>query len=87
MKIVSVLLLSLTSCKVPYAPPKSELCITSYIGNEPTFACNDARRDEPDYDLPYTENYICTNADDYEKIKLYCLDLRERLIKCERRKR
>lgn len=87
MKIVSALLLILISCKAPYAPPKSEMCITSYIGSEPTMACNDQRTDPPDYDLPYQENYICTNPQDYANIKSYCIDLRERLIKCEQKKR
>ena len=83
--LVSLIALCLVSCK-KYQPPKAELCIS---GANYSFQCNDMRRVEgqQDYDIAYPLNYICTNPQDYKTAYNYCADLRERLIKCERRRR
>lgn len=76
------LVISASKCSAPYKPPKAEICIT---GDNYELACADQRKPEGEtsYLRPYTVNYICTNSPDYEAQYNYCMDLREKLIRCE----
>ena len=73
--------LIVSSCET-YAPPKSELCgVTKYKD----FQCNDSRVEPQDYDRVIRIGDVCTNPGDFKAMRFYCIDLRERLIKCERK--
>lgn len=74
-----LLLLSLTSCNT-FPPPKTELCIGTIEGD---LACN---YKEESYFRELMTSDIVTNADDYRRLKQYVNDLREKLIKCKRRR-
>jgi len=79
--LVLISLLSLiSSCKPPYAPPKTEVCIHS-DGNYAE--CTDLRRSQEPYENNNLTNYICTSPSDYQQIYNYCTDLRKKLIECE----
>ena len=55
--------------------------------NDGNLICNDLRKNkkEQTYERPYKAGDICTNADDYSQAYAYCADLRERLIKAEKK--
>jgi hypothetical protein len=76
-----LLILLLASCK-NFPPPRIEMCIS---GDGHKFICNDKRNDGDgeNYEREYPLNYICTNANDYQKLYSYCADLRKQLIKCD----
>jgi hypothetical protein len=78
-----LILLLLISCNEKYAPPRSEICTF----NDNNLICNDLRKPkkEQTYERPYQRGDICTNADDYGRNYDYCSDLRERLIKAEKK--
>lgn len=73
-------ILTISSCK-NYKPPKVELCGVTQDGD---LACNDPRLDNSDYFRIPEVGDLCTNANDYEKMRSYCINLRTKLIKCER---
>lgn len=86
---LSLLVVSLVSCKPPYKIPSAEICVHN---DDNSSECTDLRL--PEGDRSYTnykiENYICTNPKDYQMMMDYVYDIREKLIKCEyelRRKR
>ena len=74
-------ILIVSSCRGHYPAPKVELCGYANTGE---LACNNPNLDEPDYFRFPTVGDICSNANDYARTRKYCLDLREKLIKCER---
>ena len=75
-------LLLLIACKEKYPPPFLEIC----THNENNLICADQRINKGKaYERPYKAGDICTNADDYSRSYDYCADLRERLIKAEKR--
>lgn len=79
---LSLLVVSLVSCKPPYAFPKAEICVHYDDGGA---GCTDLRlpEDERTYDNYKIENYICTNPKDYQTMMDYVYDIREKLITCE----
>lgn len=72
----------LTSCK--YSPPKVELC--AYHGPSNDLVCNDPRLDEEDYIRKPKTGDLCTAPESYKNMKEYAMGLREKLIKCERKR-
>lgn len=81
---VASILLSASKC-TPYKPPKGELCAaTGFQCGE--LQCNNPNRrdDEEDYQRQLDKGDICVNAGRFNQMQAYCLDLREKLIKCER---
>lgn len=81
--LLSYLLVFLSSCKTNYPFPVLETCIHN-IDNSAECADLKLPKSEQSYTKIELENYICTNPKDYEKAFLYCSDLREKLIKCEK---
>jgi hypothetical protein len=81
--LLNLLLVLVSSCETPHAPPKVETCIHNYDNSA---ECSDLRlpQSEQSYNKSELENYICTNPKDYESMYLYCSDLREKLVKCEK---
>lgn len=81
--LLSLLIVSINSCRTLYSPPKVETCIHNADNSA---ECVDLRlsKSEQSYTKIELENYICTNPKDYESMYLYCSDLREKLIKCEK---
>lgn len=83
MKLIAIvyliLLLSLTSCN-SFPPPHTELCIATDEGD---LACN---YKEESYFRELMRSDIVTTADDYRILKQYVNDLREKLIKCKRKR-
>lgn len=73
-----------SSCETLYAPPKAELCVVTAEGDG---ACNDKRlpEDKQSYFRALKKGDIATNPDDYKNQFNYCSDIREKLIKCERK--
>ena len=84
LKLLNVLivLILISSCN-QYKPPQVELCGVTGDGDA---ACNDQRLpdNQQNYFRPLNTGDLCTNPNDYEKMRTYCIDLRERLINCER---
>ena len=70
--------LLVNSCR-SFPPPKSELCLS---GDNYTFICHDDRQDPKDYEKEYPLDYVCTNPKDFSRMYDYCVDIREKLIKC-----
>ena len=61
--------------------PKGELCI---IGDG-LMLCQDDRKNPPEYDIPITPNYLCTNPDDFKAQKNHLIEISKRLKVLERR--
>ena len=82
LRLLSVLIVLLVSSCETYPPPKTELCL---IG-EGALVCNDARRPEnqQDYEREITLDYVCTNPVDFGRVFDYCVDIREKLVKCRK---
>ena len=80
--VLSLLVVSLVSCKPPHKIPSGEICVHN---DDQSAECTDLRL--PEDDRSYTnyklENYICTNPKDYQIMMDYVYDIREKLIKCE----
>lgn len=80
--VLSLLVVSLVSCKPPYKIPSAEICVHN---DDNSSECTDLRL--PEGDRSYTnykiENYICTNPKDYQTMMDYVYDIREKLITCE----
>lgn len=74
------MILTLCSCET-YVPPKTELC---GITKHNDMACNDKRLETEDYTRYPKVGDLCTNSADFKAMRFYCIDLREKLIKCER---
>ena len=71
-----------TSCK-RYNPPEVELCA---YAPDATLVCNDPRLEPEDYErLPMVGDLV-TNPRDYGALREYAIDLREKLIRCERQR-
>lgn len=79
-KISFVVLTALlvNSCK-SFPPPKTELCVS---GDNFKFVCNDTRQDPEDYERDYPLDYVCTNPRDFSRMYDYCVDIREKLVRC-----
>ena len=80
-----LLCLITTSCK-KYTPPEVETCISRET-NSDILICDDPRLpdNQRQYDRPIDLGDICTNGNDYSKLKDYCADMRVKLIECESR--
>ncbi len=79
---LSLLVVSLVSCKPPYKIPSGEICVHN---DDQSAECTDLRLSEDDrsYTNYKLENYICTNPKDYQTMMDYVYDIREKLITCE----
>ncbi len=77
-----LVVLAVSSCKT-HAPPEIESCVHN---EDATAECYDPRleNDRRSYQNQKLENYICTNPNDYERMYNYAVDLRSKLIQCER---
>lgn len=76
-----VLILS-NSCK-RYEPPETELCA---YAPDASLVCNAPYADPEDYERLPEVGDLCTNPRDYQRIREYAIDLREKLIRCERQR-
>jgi hypothetical protein len=75
-----LVLLIIQSCNnVPYPPPRTEVCISN---GDTTAQCDDIREVPRNYLRNDIMNYICTNPKDYDRLYLYCANLRKELINC-----
>ena len=83
--LLSLIFVLVSSCEVEHAPPLIETCISNGDG---TAGCADRRKpkNNQSYQLADTTNMVCTNPEDYKSAYNYCSELREDLIKCERKK-
>lgn len=83
--LLSLILALASSCEVEHAPPAVATCISNGDGSA---SCADTRRPKHNqtYQQSNTENMVCTSPEDYKSAYNYCSDLREDLIKCERKK-
>lgn len=77
--------LIITSCK-KYKPPETEVCISKET-NSDILICDDKRLpdNQRQYERPIELGDICTNGNDYARLRDYCGGLREKLIACESR--
>ena len=86
--VLALLILScLSSCK-DFPPPKGELCVaTGFQSSE--LACDNSAlaEDKRKYFRHLEKSDIVTNPDQFERVQAYCIDLRQELIKCNRRKK
>lgn len=75
-----------SSCQTPYSPPKSEACTATQQGD---LACFDPRlpEDRQKYFRELEATDQCTNIKDYDALYNYTIELRKKLIKCERSKK
>jgi hypothetical protein len=79
-----LILFLLIACNEKYAPPQIESC--TY--NENNLICADQRINKGKaYERSFKSGDICTNMDDYSRTYDYCADLRERLIRAEKRQK
>ena len=83
--LLSLVLVFVSSCDVEHAPPDIETCVSNGDGSG---SCADLRnpKEKQKYQKLDTTNMICTNTDDYKTLYNYTSQLREDLIKCERKK-
>ena len=79
LSVLIVLFIS-SSCE-HFPPPKTQLCVS---GDNYKFICNDSREDPPDFEREYTLDYICTDGTSFSRMYDYCIDIREKLIKCRK---
>lgn len=84
LKILLLALTLLSSCK-RYSPPETELCAAYPAEN--ILVCNAPYSDPQDYEREIELGDLCTNPRDYQRIREYAIDLREKLIRCERKSR
>ena len=79
---VALILLSSSKCTFR-APPETELC-GALADYDVRMFCTDPRTND-EYERELMRGDICTNADDYARLKIYCEALRVDLKKCKRR--
>lgn len=82
---VASILLSSSKCSFR-EPPSTELCGALNDYGTMMF-CTDPRVEPNEYERELLRGDICTNADDYGKLKVYCERLRTDLKKCERKRK
>lgn len=82
--LLILLLVCLSSCKAPHAPPIVEICIHNADNSA---ECTDLRlpKEKQQYTKSPMTNDICTKASDEAQLYNYCSDLRQKLIECENR--
>ena len=79
-----LILLFLSSCE-DYPAPKGELCVaTGHQASE--LACSNTAlpTDDQQYFRHLEKSNFCTTAEQYERVRAYCADMRAELIKCKR---
>lgn len=78
------LLIAAKCSDLPYPPPMSELCGSSIDGS--FLLCNDPRlsKESQNYSRLLKQGDLCTNADDFEKLKEDNINLRFKLYKLEK---
>ena len=78
---VALILLSSSKCSFR-PPPETELCGALNDFDVRMF-CTDPRTGA-EYERDLIRGDVCTNADDYARLKVYCERLRTDLKKCKR---
>ena len=86
--VLIILTLSfLSSCK-DFPPPKGELCVaTGFQSSE--IACSNTAlpEDKRKYFRQLEKGDMVTEPAQFDRVQAYCIDLRQELIKCNRRKK
>lgn len=82
-----VLTLVLVSSCEEHKPPKGELCASTGLQCG-ELKCNNPNlpNDIQDYTRHINRGDIAVNPSRFKDMQLYCVDLREKLIKCENKK-
>lgn len=82
MSYLSVLIL-LISCR-QHKPPVTELCISKETNNS-ILLCEDKKLpdNQREYERELSLGDVCSNGNDFVKLRDYCSDLRVKLIECE----
>lgn len=76
-------ILILSSCK--HKAPDSELCgVIQETSSTGKVVCNDPRLRVKDYERVLHVGDVCTNVMDLTRVKEYCGEIRQKLLKCER---